>query len=229
MKKWIAIMLVMVTLFAMAACGKQNTEQPENKETKPGSSNKTEQTEPSVQQTTAPAVITPETWGVETSFLTKKDGNSLVYCVNTPNYTGNNVGRGNVTEQMDGTLTLVSGQMDHSPEAVSLAELFVTYQEQVQYTLRKVFGVLSENYAFTFDKGEPVTVGDYDMYVFRGKVSFTDDKTPRTLPFVAYATVLKGNGAYAYWMVFDITGNNGAADLLEQHAYNMALTCRETK
>ena len=229
MKKWIALALALVLLFTVSACGKKNTEQPENKETKPAATNKPAQTEPAAQETTAPVQITPETWGVKTSFLTKKDGKSQVYCVNTPQYTGNNVGRGNVTEQMDGTMTLVSGQMDHSPEATGLANLFDTYQEQVEYTLRKVFGLLSDNYAFTFGKSEQVAVNEKEMYIFRGEVSFQNDQKPRTLPFVAYATMVESNGAYAYWMVFDITDNNGAAELLEQHAYNMALTYRESK
>lgn len=227
MKKWIALGLALVLLFTVAACGKKNTEQPENKDTKPAETNKPAQTEPAVQETTAPVVITPETWGVCTEYLTEKGGKDTVYRVNTPRYTGNDVGRGNVTEHMDGTMTLVSGQMRHSPEVGSLAELFPAYQEQVEYTLRKVFGLLSDNYVFAFGKSEPIAVNGKEMYIFRGEVSFRDDQKNRTLPFVAYATVLEGNGAYAYWMVFDITDNNGAAELLEQHAYNMALTFLE--
>lgn len=227
MKKWIALGLALVLLFTVAACGKKNTEQPENKDTKPAETNKPAQTEPAAPETTAPVQVTPETWGVETTFTVVKDENYIVYAINTPRYTGNNVGQGNVTEQMDGTMTLVSGQRPTSPEAASLAELFPAYKEQVEYTLSNVFGILAKDYAFTFGENYPTKVGDRDMHVFKGEVSFMDDKNPRTLPFVAYAAIVPSNGAYAYWMVFDITDNNGAAELLEQHAYNMALTFRE--
>ena len=229
MKKWIALGLALVLLFAVAACGKKNTEQPGNKETKPAENNKPAQTAPAAPETTAPVQITPETWGVTTSYLTEKGGKDVVYRVNTPYYTGNNVGDGNVTEQMDGTMTLVSGQMESSPETEGLAQLLPDYQSQVEYTLSNTFGILSSNFTFVFGESEPTPVNDKEMYIFRGEVSFLDDQKPRTLPFVAYATVVEGNGAYAYWMVFDITDSNGAAELLEQHAYNMALTYRETK
>ena len=155
------------------------------------------------------------------------NGIDVLYTINTPHYYSNNVGRGSLCEQMDGTLTLVSGQVNDELQADSIADVFPAYEEQVAYTFVSAQGLLAMDFEFSYTGSEAVKVGDYDMHKFTGEMRFNLDSVPLDYPFVAYAVKLETNGAYAYWMVFDISDDHSAGDLLLQHGYNMAVTFRE--
>lgn len=227
MKKFVLFLTAGALLLALTGCNPAQEDPAGPQQPQPGSQ-APEQTVPAAPETAAPSLpVTPETWGVENSYSVFVNGREGVYKINTPNYSGNDLGRGNICEQVDGTMTLISGQWDYSPQASNAGEVFPACQEQVEYTLRKTYGPLADNFVFTFDEGKPVTVGSYEMQVFEGAVSFVEDKLSWNLPFVAYATMLEGDWAYAYWVVFDITNNGGATELAARHAYNMALTFRE--
>ena len=227
MKKFLAILVVMALLLSATACGKSKGDDAGKADVQTGDSVQTEQTAAPVEQDKTEEKIDPENWGLENTYSVLHNDIDAIYRINTPHLYGTNIGRGILCEQMDGTMILISGQRDHNPTVGDISEVFPACQEQVEYTLVKAYGMLAQNFAFTFGESQAVTVGEYDMYTFEGEVTFTDDTDPMDFPFIAYATMLEANGGYAYWVVFDITDDHSAGNLIAEHAYNMALTFRE--
>ena len=171
--------------------------------------------------------IDPENWGYSNTYSVLNNGEDVIYRINTLNFYGTNKGRGILGDQTDGTMTLVSGQRDYNPKNKSISEFFPAYEKQVEYTFVAGYGLLSEDFVFTYYKNYETTIGEYKMHVFEGKLSFMNDITPMNFTFVAYATKLKSNNVIAYWMVFDSTDELNKGNLIREHTYNMALTFRE--
>lgn len=227
MKKFLVMLLVLALLLSATACGKSKENDDVKTEVQTGNSAQAEKPAATEPKKEPEQKIDPENWGLENTYSVKNNDIAVLYTINTPYYFGTDVGDGILCEQMDGTMTLVSGQKSYSPAVDSAADLFPAYKEQVEFTMVGGYGLLAEGFEFTFGEGKPVQVGDYEMYTFEGKVTFKVDTTPMDFTFIAYATTLKSNGGYAYWMVFDITKDHSAGKLIAEHAYNMALTFRE--
>lgn len=227
MKKFLVFITVLALLLSASACGKSEDNDSGKSDAQNGNVGQTEQPHVSGQQGETTQNVESDSWGVTDQYEVFYNGTEVSYCINVPYYSASNVGRGILCEQADGTMTLVSGQRDYSPEVNSIAEVFPACNEQVEYTFVSAYGLLAEDFVFTYEKSEPVTIGDYEMHTFEGELSFVNDTTPMHFTFVAYATQLKSNGGYAYWAVFDITDDLSAGDLIAEHAYNMALTFRE--
>ena len=228
MKKVFALLLAIVMLLTMAACGKTTPAPSEG-----DNSGKTpEQTQP-VKETEAPTeepteAFDPSTWGVTGRFAARNAQKTKSCYINLPEAAGATCGYGFfILNDVDYTAILYAGQTDKCPEISNVSELLPAYNDRLAFDLEANYGMLSSNYEFTLTGDKAVTIGEYEMHMFEGVIAFDYDGEHREYPFVAYATTLKSNGAYAYWLVYDISDNQSNGDLIAEYAYNMARTFRE--
>ena len=124
-------------------------------------------------------------------------------------------------------MVVLGGQNDYTPEITAVSELLPAYTENVKTVLFATYGGFSENFVLTVESDKSVTVGEYKMHKFTGTMELDVLDDHYKLPFVAYATTLKSNGGYAYWLVYDKTADQSMGDVIEEHADNMAKTFRE--
>lgn len=93
--------------------------------------------------------------------------------------------------------------------------------------MRLYRGLTYSDFAFQVTTTESATIKGYEMCKFEGVHTFAIDGVAQTMNFVAYATQLKANGAYVYWMVLDETTDQSLGNTIAEHAYNMALSFAE--
>lgn len=168
-----------------------------------------------------------ETWGDSNIWIARKMGVDEQFAINFPKYSGHTNGKGLVAEQVDGTIVIVSAENDNSPAVDKLENFLPTYFSEIEYTLNSIYGILSENFEFNINYASAVTIGKYDMHTFNGTFSFDEDGDHYEYQYVVYVTQLKSNGAYAYWVVYDVSEDQSKGNLIKEHAYNMAQTFRE--
>lgn len=229
MKKVIALLLAIMMLVSLAACGKNPetpniTEPPADQQTEPVNqeSGQVQETE----QVSQKEEITPENWGIKEMWsainTTYED-----FTINFPESGGYSERGGLVSEQSDGSVAIVGGQNDRCPAINNVSEVFPAYFVHLERVLEGTIK-LSSNFEFTVDHDEAVMIGEYSMHCFTGWINCEKDKVPVKYPFVAYAVQLEDNGAYAYWVVYD-DSEKPDTEIISKHAYNMALTYREDK
>lgn len=234
MKKIAVIVLSLALVLTMAACaGKQVPV------TEPASSGgsttqpSTGDTTPSASQGGENETEDPLEWGITDQFAAETKESIKSYYINLPHYAGALHGRARGGEQLDGTVVLISGQHDEAPEISSTSELFPAYFDQLQSSLESYYGLRSSNYELSLQDTASTTIGDYEMSIFTGTIAFDYDwqneVSRREYQFVSYATTLKSNGGYAFWVVYDETEDQSNGDLIAQHALNMAKTFREER
>lgn len=170
-----------------------------------------------------------EEWGSSASWIAGKTAESKPFYINFPKYAGYTEGYGLVAEQTDGTCVIVASEYDYSPLVEDLKDFLPAYFSDIQYTLEKIYGLISENYQFKVESNKAVTIGEYSMHAFEGTFSFDEAGKHNEYQYVVYATQLKSNGAYAYWVVYDVSENQSNGNLIKEHALNMAKTFREEK
>lgn len=227
MRKVFALLLAIAMLLTMAACGKTTPAPSEDD----NSGKAPEQTQP-VKETEAPTeapteAFDPSTWGVTDRFTARNEQGQEGCYINLPVAAGNLEGYGRFSTHADKTAVMYSGENDHCPDISSVSELLPAYFERVEYAFSAYYGMMAKNFNFTLTSDKAVTIGEYEMHMFEGVITFDNDGTYCEYPFVAYATTLKSNGAYAYWMAYDISANQSNGDLIAEYAYNMARTFRE--
>lgn len=233
MKKLIAMILALVMLLTMAACAGEKT--PATQPTATGDSTQptTGDTTPSSSQGGSAETEDPLEWGITDRGSAESKDSIGVYAINFPYFTGASAGYALLANQNDGTIALISGQNMDSPEISSVAELFPAYFDQLQYTLEKYYGLRSSNFALSLLDTDSTTIADHEMYIFTGTIAFDYDwqgeVSRREYQFVSYATTMKTNGAYAYWVVYDETEDQSNGELIAEHALNMAKTFREER
>lgn len=233
MKKLIAMILALVMMLTMAACAGEKT--PATQPTVTGDSTQptTGDTTPSSSQGESAETEDPLEWGVMERGSAESEESIGVYAINFPYLTGVSEGYALIAEQPDGTGALISGQNMDSPEINSAAELFPAYFDQLQYTFEEYYGLRSSNYALSLENTDSTTIGDHEMYIFTGTIAFDYDwqgeVNRREFQFVSYATTMKTNGAYAYWVVYDYSEDQSNGELIAEHALNMAKTFREER
>lgn len=171
--------------------------------------------------------ITPETWGASSRMTAGQLDELEFFYVNFPKYSGYTEGNGLVAEQPDDTMVIVAAENYESPVLNELNVFLPTYFVDIEYTLSKIYGYSSKNYVFNVSGDKAVTIGEYPMHTYEGTFSFDDGDKHNEYQFVVYATQLKSNGAYAYWVVYDISDDQSNGKLIAEHALNMAKTFRE--
>lgn len=175
-------------------------------------------------------------WGI-TDRWSARNGTTETFYINQPKYRGYTEGYGIYSEHLDETSTIVAGQYENSPTVDNISTFFPKYFSDLEYTLQKIYGLIADNFEFSLNNNQAVEVNDYHMHMFEGYFEFdTETKSMgkwqdvhRKYQFVAYATTLKSNGAYAYWVVYDTSEDQSKGDLIKQHALNMAKTFREVE
>lgn len=231
MKKLISTFMAVVMVMSLSACSE---EQPSvTKSTESGSV-----TQPITEGTTSPAIQEetsatedPLDWGYQEVHFVENEEGSGYFSVNFPHGTGLSVVYGAMGEWPDAGF-LISGQSKDSPKAADVSELLPAYLEQVQESFEDYYGIRSSNYKIMSDETvTSTTINGYEMYIFTGRVSFDyywyDEVLKKDFPFIVYATTLKSNGAYAYWMVYDCSEDHSKGDLIEEYALKMAETFQE--
>ena len=171
-------------------------------------------------------------WGQEDTIWTYTSNNSGLsvldgYSIRVPKYTGAYHMYARISEQGDDTAVLLSGQYVNTPTLDEESKVFSTYVDYTIESLKDLYGVRSENYHISIDTSEPITIGDHDMYVHTGTITFDYSKKVRSYQYVAYATLMKDSGNSAYWMVYDISEEQSNGELIAEHALKMAKTFRE--
>lgn len=233
MKKIIAIALMFLLLLSMASCGKEPTQNTNdtNPNNSPIQNNQTESTTSTESTSFGNEDVNSENWGVSVRWTAGKSGanswEAKPFYVNFPKYAGYTEGNGLVAEQLDDTFVVVAAEYKDSPAINALDDFMPAYSDDLIYTLESVFGIMSENFQFQVETEKTVTVGSYSMQTFVGIFSFEDDGQYQERQYVLYATQLKSNDAYAYWLVYDTSENQSNGNLIAEHALNMAKTFRE--
>lgn len=227
MKKMIALALSLIMVLSMFGCSGEpaNENYDGNDDKAPAQSSAGEEEKESTEN--KKEEITPDSWGVADRFNAENEKPTEVFSINFPHFGGATVGYGLGGNQGDGTTVYVFGQNEKSPKIEKLSELLPAYFEQIEYTLGKVYGLRGDNYKFTLNDHEPVSVGEYDMHIFEGEFSFEYEGNPRNHQFVVCATTLKSNGAYVYWFVHNTSASQKCEELMKENALNMAKTLRE--
>lgn len=231
MKKLFAMLLALTVLLSMAACGGGT---PNTSETDPVSSN-TPDTQPTEAETGETTVqeeniqTVPEEWGSRDRFSTRCDGGVTDFYMHFPVIGGYTAATAmSVANQMDGTYVILDGQlMGISPEVDSVVEVFPAYFEQTIRIFENDYGSGYSDGDFMIDNSKMLEINGYEMCKVVGTHTFKYQQEACSRKFVAYATQLKDNGAYIYWLVQDETDDQSMFETLEAHAYNMALTLEE--
>lgn len=232
MKKIAVIILSLALVLTMAACtGKQVSATDPASSVGSATQPSTGDTTPSASQGETTGAENPLEWGIMGQYSASNDNPAESYYINFPHLTGVSKGYSLIAEQPDGTVVLISGQNGDAPSISNTAELFPAYFNQLQYNLEKYYGLRSSNYEIKLLETGSDVIGDYEMSIFTGIIAFDYDWqneiVRREYQFVSYATTLKSNGAYAYWVVYDYSEDQSNGDLIAQHALNMAKTFRE--
>lgn len=229
MKKLLALILVMLVLVSMVACSKAPDNGTEGSSTKAPTATTepaatTEATEPATE-----ATVDVNNWGAEDSIPTDDGEKIQFYSIRVPKYTGSYYMHSKISEQLDDTVVLIAGQHMDGPKGEEISNIFSAYTNNTLQSLEALYGIQSSNFKLSIDSSEAVTIGDYDMYVHTGVITYDFDGTQRQHQYVAYATKLKDSGNCAYWMVYDFSADQSKGDLIAEHALNMAKSFREQK
>lgn len=227
MKKILAILLAAVLLLSLTACGGE-TAQPDGEKTETkgqssGGSDPTKATQSGEEEEPTEG-ITPDNWGVTGDWTASNGGKTTMFYINFPAVIGVKQGTGMLTAHADGSVVIVSGQHMDDMDVASFDTFFPDYFEDLKVTLKDYYSLRASDYALDVQNSEAMTVGDYEMYKFNGNLSMSYKGDPKAYVYVAYATKLEVNDAYVYWVVY---GTEDQTEMLEEYAYNMALTLRE--
>ena len=166
-------------------------------------------------------------WGREDKITTDDGENIDRYFIRVPRYTGSYHGYCKISEQPDDTVVQLFGQNIGIPGVKKISDIFSSYIDYNIKSLEGLYGIQSSNFKISIDSSEVVTVGDYDMYVHKGIITYDFDGAKRQHQYVAYATKLKDSGNCAYWMVYDFSKDQSKGELIKSHALNMAKSFRE--
>lgn len=235
MKRFLALILTVLLLGTLIGCSGESNQKDNNSTNTSNPQSQNSQSENNNNQPTGTngetEDISPENWGASARWVAVKSGANAwetnPFYVNFPRYVGYTEGNGLVAEQLDGTVVIVAAEYEDSPTIKELEEFMPAYSNDLIYTLESIFGIMSKNFQFNIETEEAITVGSYSMHTFNGKFSFDDDGKHKEHQFAVYATQLKSNGAYAYWVVYDVSDNQSNGQLIAEHALNMAKTFRE--
>ena len=125
-------------------------------------------------------------------------------------------GAGQVVENSNDTMILMGGQ--HLETELTTNEVDKVLNDFFPYSVDAISKFRHydySNYAFSISTAEPVTINGYSMCKYT------------TINYVAYTTQLKGNGAFAYWIVLDVSKDQSLNALIEEYATKIAYTLSE--
>jgi len=229
LRKCMVLLLAAVMLLSLVACGKEPQANPGPGDPGDGTSNPTGGTtgeNTGSQPSGGEEAFDITKWGKEDKMSTRFNGIIADYFIRWPRYEGGSNYGGKVAEQLDDTVVVAGRQTSYAPAISTLPEAFATIKGEVIKTFKDYYGARSDSHEVTINNSEATTIGEHSMYVHKGTLSYKYNDEPREHQYVAYITLLPTNGAYAYWMVYDISEDQSKGDLIAQHAYRMALSFR---
>lgn len=219
MKKYFLFIILMICSFCFVACSNAS----------PNSTNTPYQTDVNnVEETTVQ--IETNDWGVKDNILTSKDGKDVRAYINLPESTGLKQGSGKIAAQSDETLIILDSMKTNEDPVVEgdlVENILPVYFESAKNIMDQYRSIRYNNFDFEVFEKETLNINGYEMCKYKGEHSYTYDGEATSVSFVSYATKLKSNGAYVYWMVFDRTEDQSLGDLIESHATNMAYSLYE--
>jgi hypothetical protein len=168
-------------------------------------------------------------WGVYEELVTRKNSVFSYAYIRFPTLSGINEGTGKIAYQKDETLVILDAERIDSPSMSgdSCECVFPALFEQTKDIIDAYRQLDYNNFEFSVESKENVTVNDYDMCKFIGKHTFTRNDEKKEMNFVAYSAQLKANGAYVYWMVLDESEDQNLTKTIEEYADKMAKTLHE--
>ncbi len=229
MKKTLLLLMAILMIISFAACSKNPSTSPTETQNPSDGQSNTESPNNNTQTDNPNENQEHISWGVTGRFSARNDEGTESCFINLPVAAGATTGYGMMVVNADKTAILYAGQNDKSPSIANISELFPAYFERLEYDLKAYYGFLSENYEFTLTANTSEKIGEYEMHRFAGNIEFDNDGKHCKYPFIAYAAPLKSNGAYAYWVVYDVSDNQSNGQLIAEHALNMAKTFREVQ
>lgn len=174
-------------------------------------------------------------WGVQESIVSKKNDKLGCAYIKFPTLSGITRGTGKIAYQKDETLVILDAERKTGSPAVDLIEnVFPAYFDQTKDIMDSYRQMNYENFEFSVSEKETMNINGYEMCKFTGKHTYTvkDVNTFEVeninINYVAYATQLKTNGAYVYWMVLDESEDQSLTKIIEDYAYKMALSLKES-
>lgn len=220
MKKTICILLATL-LLGLTAC-KQTEKPPVGGDNADAGNSEPQKTT----TTTAPESL--DNWGVVDGHTASNDSGMAQFFIHLPLNPGSQRGGALLAVQEDASVVIVDGENFLAPvEIDSLDTLFPTWFESPKASVADYMGMAGADYEFEVTDQEMVTIGEYEMCRYEGKHTYTYHKEPKESQWVAYATKLKTNGAYVYWMVLDYSEDQSMSDTIADHAQKIALTLEE--
>lgn len=237
MKKLISTFMAIIMLISLSACSDNQHITDQINENSSNTQSTTNETATSTTEEISPETSTTEDimdWGWQEIMSAENNNQSCLFSVNFPY--GNGMAEGYAITgdwSHHGAGMMLSCQNENSPTINNAAELLPAYLDQIQYNFEEFYGLRASNFEISADKDvSSTTINNYKMYIFTGNISFDyywhDDITlKKDFPFIVYATTLKTNGAYVYWLVYDCSDDHSKGDLIAEHALNMAKTFQE--
>ena len=137
-------------------------------------------------------------------------------------------GAGQVVENSNDTMILMGGQ--HLETELTTNDVDKVLNDFFPYSVDAISKFRPydySNYAFSISTTEPVTINGYSMCKYTGTHTYTYMNNPETINYVAYTTQLKGNGAFAYWIVLDVSKDQSLNALIDEYATKIAYTFSE--
>lgn len=226
--------IVLVLCVCMAMCGGLTACKQENGTSVPVSSEgQQESSVSSKEESSIDSAKFAEEWGVTDLFCASRNGQEAMAYLNFPEMAGNRAHTGKAAYQSDHTFVLVGSEREDMPVEVakdSCDEVFPAYFEHAKKIMERYQTLDFADFDFSLEESkELVAINGYEMCRYTGTHSYTKNGTPYVMPFVAYATKLKTNGAFIYWIVMDGSEDSSLGDVISDHAEKMAYTLRGEK
>lgn len=148
--------------------------------------------------------------------------------IRLPELASVSTGAGKLVENSNDTMILMGGQfLDTELTTNEVDKVLNDFFHDAIDSLRMFRHYDYSNYAFSISTAEPVTINGYSMCKYTGTHTYTYMNDPETINYVAYTTQLKGNGAFAYWIVLDESKDQSQSALIEEYATKIANTLSE--
>lgn len=221
MKKTLALLLTGMMVFSVAGCKDSGAAEPVD-----ASASGVVSSQPAVSEQES---TNQKPWGVEDMITARNSNGTATFFVSFPELLGTLQGGGVAAEQPNGILIIADGQDTKTPEDVTkVADVFPAYFVQAQSVLRGYYRTYAgKDYNFEIADKREVKINGHDMVMFSGTLAYEYDREPMNCNWVAYATQVDENGAYAYWMVIDdVRGVKADVDIADV-ALKMAHSYRE--
>lgn len=164
-------------------------------------------------------------------FLIDKNNIKTFYYVSAPYFDVNLAASCFAGEPMTGAYAIIGGEPVEglAVPGEKVENVFPTYFDVAKNALNFTRESVFEQLDFTVDNKELFNINGYEMCKFTGKHTCYSNHEEKmlTMHYVAYATQVKENGGWAFWMFIDESDDMSNMKVLEEYALSMANTFYE--